>query len=145
MSHVTHMNNDAPAKGRNPISSRRCMSHVTHINESCHAYKWVKSHIWIIMYLREDAIEWAVGPSSITTHRRQGVNLYLCECQKRPILLYIYVNRALQYSAIAAIHYTPVTHCNTLQHTATHLNRALQYSAVQLLHIGARVSICMSM
>jgi len=24
------------------------MSHVTHINESCHTYEWVMSHIWII-------------------------------------------------------------------------------------------------
>jgi len=126
MSHVTHMNHYVPTKGHNPISSRRCMSHVTHVHESRHSWKWVKSHVWIIMYLREDTIEWVVGPSSITAHRRQGANLYVCECQKSPILPYIYVNRALEYSAIAATHYTPVTHCNTLQHTSIELCRIVQ-------------------
>jgi len=24
-----------------------CMSHVTHMNESCHTYEWVMSHIWM--------------------------------------------------------------------------------------------------
>jgi hypothetical protein len=24
-----------------------CMSHVTHMNESCHTYEWVISHIWM--------------------------------------------------------------------------------------------------
>ena len=29
------------------VTSNMCMSHVTHVNESWHAYEWVMSHTWM--------------------------------------------------------------------------------------------------
>jgi len=44
MSHVTHMNESCHTYKW--AMSHIWMSHVTHMNESCHTYKWVMSHIW---------------------------------------------------------------------------------------------------
>ena len=46
MSHVTHMNESCHTYEW--VMSHIWMSHVTHTNESCHTYDWVMSHIWII-------------------------------------------------------------------------------------------------
>jgi len=45
MSHVTHMDESCHAYGW--VTSRIWMSHVTHMDESCHAYGWVMSRIWM--------------------------------------------------------------------------------------------------
>jgi len=45
MSHVTHMNESCHTYEW--VISHTWMSHVTHMNKSCHTYKWVMSHIWI--------------------------------------------------------------------------------------------------
>jgi len=44
MSHVTHMNDSCHTYER--VMSHIWTSHVTHMNESCHTYEWVMSHIW---------------------------------------------------------------------------------------------------
>ena len=45
MSHVTHMNESCHTYEW--VMSRIWMSHVTHMNESCHTCKWVMSHTWM--------------------------------------------------------------------------------------------------
>ena len=45
MSHVTHMNESCHTYEW--VMWHIWMSHVTHMNESCHTYKWVTSHIWM--------------------------------------------------------------------------------------------------
>jgi len=45
MSHVTHMNGSCHTYGW--VMSHIWRSHFTHMNESCHTYKWVMSHIWV--------------------------------------------------------------------------------------------------
>jgi len=45
MSHVTHMN--ASCHTYEWDMPHMWMSHVTHMNESCHTYEWVMSHIWM--------------------------------------------------------------------------------------------------
>jgi len=55
MSHVTHLRGQEPASScPPPWELWQCvsmsfipMSHVTHMNESCHTYEWDMSHIWI--------------------------------------------------------------------------------------------------
>jgi len=52
MSHVTHNLTSATPNPRchgplPPPPMHLGMSHVTHMNESCHAYEWVMSHIWM--------------------------------------------------------------------------------------------------
>jgi len=44
MSHVAHMNESCHTYEW--VMSHIWMSHVTHMNESCHIYEWVMSHIW---------------------------------------------------------------------------------------------------
>jgi len=46
MSHVTHMNDSCHP--HEWVISHIWMSHVTHMNESCHPYEWFISHIWLI-------------------------------------------------------------------------------------------------
>jgi len=46
MSHVTHMNESCHTYEW--VMSHIWMSHVTHMNESCHTYGWVMSHINLI-------------------------------------------------------------------------------------------------
>jgi len=43
MSHVTHMNESCHTYEW--VMSHICMSHVTHMNESCQVYKWVTSYM----------------------------------------------------------------------------------------------------
>jgi len=45
MSHVTHMNESCHTYEW--VMSHIQMSYVTHMNESCHTYRWVMSHIWM--------------------------------------------------------------------------------------------------
>ena len=45
MSHVTHMEESCHTYGW--VMSHIWMSHVTHMEESCHTYGWVMSHIWM--------------------------------------------------------------------------------------------------
>jgi len=45
MSHVTHMNESCHTYAW--VTSHVCMSHVTHMHESRHTYAWVMSHIWM--------------------------------------------------------------------------------------------------
>ena len=45
MSHVTHMNESCHTCEW--VMSHIWMSHVTHVNESCHICEWVMSHIWM--------------------------------------------------------------------------------------------------
>ena len=55
------------------VMSHIWMSHVTHMNESCHTYGWVMSHIWM----------------SHVTHRNVSCHTYECVmCNKRPSLRY---------------------------------------------------------
>jgi len=51
MSHVTHTNESCHAYEW--VMSRIQMSHVTHTNESCHAYEWVmpRAYVWVISHL----------------------------------------------------------------------------------------------
>jgi len=42
MSHVTHMNESCHTHEQ--VRSHTWMSHITHINESCHQHEWVMSH-----------------------------------------------------------------------------------------------------
>ena len=46
MSHVTHVNESCHTPEW--VVSRTLMRHVTHVNRSCHTYDWVMSHIWLI-------------------------------------------------------------------------------------------------
>ena len=45
MSHVTHMNESCHTYQW--VMSQLWMSHVTHTNESCHTYRWVMSQLWM--------------------------------------------------------------------------------------------------
>ena len=75
---------------------KKCMSHVwkshsTHIKESCNTYDAVTLHIWMnhvidmhescdtyesVMYLRKEAIEWAVGDECVITHTNESCHTY---------------------------------------------------------------------
>ena len=72
------------------------MSHVTHVNESCHTYKWVVSHVWRSHVTHSNSNEWVMSyvcEYDIThTSMRHGAHLksalvrliescliYLCE------------------------------------------------------------------
>jgi len=51
------------------VTSHIQMSHVTHINESCHTYDWVTSHMWMSHVNESSQIcEWAYIYWSKATH-----------------------------------------------------------------------------
>ena len=51
MSHVTHMNESCHA--HEWVMSHTWMSHVTHMNESCHTHEWVMSHTCYALIQKE--------------------------------------------------------------------------------------------
>jgi len=63
MSHVTHVNESCHACEW--VMSRMWMSHVTHVNESCHACEWVMSCMWMshVTHVNESchACEWVMS------------------------------------------------------------------------------------
>ena len=70
------------------------MSHVTHMNESCHTYECAMSHV-------HEAETYVLSTTGGWHSTRRNTRLRTLQ-------------HALQHTA---------THCNTLQHTATHCNR----------------------
>ena len=47
MSHVTHIHIRNPRTCSNTTRGYHSISHVTHMNESCHTYGWVLSNVWM--------------------------------------------------------------------------------------------------
>ena len=60
------------------------MSHVTHMNESCHTYEWVMSHIWMghVTHMNESCHTYAWVMSHIRMHHVTHMNksCYTYEC-----------------------------------------------------------------
>ena len=58
------------------------MSHVTHMNESCHTYEWVMSHIWMshVTHMNEvcHTYEWVLSQiwMSLVTHMIESCHTY---------------------------------------------------------------------
>ena len=63
MSHVTHINE--PCHTYEWVMSHIWMSHVTHMNEPCHTYEWVMSHMRMshVTYMNESChtYEWVMS------------------------------------------------------------------------------------
>jgi len=90
MSHGAHMNESCHTYEW--VMSHIWMSHVTHMNESCHTYKWVMSHKCMIhvSFICHLYVLWYTSMSHI---------IDLCDMTHSYLIL--------QHTA---------THCNTLQH-----------------------------
>jgi len=72
MSHVSHMNESCHTYEWD--MSRIWMGHVTHMNQSCHAYEWIMSRIWMghVTHMNESCYtcEWVINKSSCHAHQR---------------------------------------------------------------------------
>ena len=95
------------------------MSHVTHLNESCHTFEWVMSHIWMSHSTR--------SKSSDITHALYE-HAHACLCVGVYVCVHLWVGGWLAgwlgwwvcAAGVLWIRYTlqhTSTHCNTLQHT----------------------------
>ena len=64
------------------VMSHIWMSHVTHMNESCHTYEWVMSHIWMshVPCVNESChtYEWVSPRGSHVLHSYVGHNSSIC-------------------------------------------------------------------
>jgi len=80
MSHVPHMNKSCHTFQW--VMSHISMSHVTHINESCHTYEWVMSHTWLshVTHMNESChtYEWVMSHMwmSHVTHINESCHTY---------------------------------------------------------------------
>ena len=70
LSHVTHMNESCHTYEW--VMSHIWMSPVTHTNESCHTYEWVMSHIWMSH----------VTHTNESCHTHEGVTPHLTESKQ---------------------------------------------------------------
>ena len=104
------------------------MSHVTHMNESCHTYEWVMSHIWMSHTTHMNAstshtYEWVMFHiwMSHVTHMNES-----CHTWMRQHVTHMNKSCHTHEWNIPDITATNKKHtatpCNTLQHTATHCN-----------------------
>ena len=63
MSHVSHVNESCHTYDW--VMSHIWMGHVTHMNESCHTYEWVMAHIWMshVSHMNESChtYEWVMS------------------------------------------------------------------------------------
>ena len=73
MSHVTHMNESCHT--REWVMSHIRMSHVTHMNESCNTLEWVMSHVWMsnITHMSKSYHTHAPAVGAIPRHRTTSV------------------------------------------------------------------------
>jgi len=116
MSHVTHMNESCRTYER--VMSHTCTSHVTHMNESCRTYECLNRN-----YRARFAAELHEGGTAFYPGAGNGSQSSRCPGR---LCLMVYT---LQHAATncSTLQHT-ATHCNTLQHTATHCN-TLQHCA----------------
>jgi len=104
-------------------------SHVTHINESYHTYQWVMPHIW--------TSHWHVWHDSlicVTWHERHELSCRLTRIFWNDVTdmtvwtcvvsCHTHINESchIHQRVMQHISTSHITHCNTLQHTATHCN-----------------------
>ena len=81
MRHVTHMN-EYLARINESRHTRQRLELVTHMNESCHLYEWVMSHIWMshITHVNESyhTCEWVISRMwmSHITHMNESCHTY---------------------------------------------------------------------
>jgi len=59
-----------------------CMSHVSHMNESCRAYEWVVSHIWMshVVHMNESCRTWICHVAHVNESCRTYEWVMLHEC-----------------------------------------------------------------
>ena len=80
MRYVTHMDESCHTYGW--VISHIWMSHFTHMNESCHTYGWVMSHIWMshVTHMDESChtCEWVMSHiwMSHVTHMDESYHTY---------------------------------------------------------------------
>jgi len=80
------------------VISHIWMSHVTHMNESCHTYKWVMSHIWMshVTHMNESChtYEWVMSHIWMihVTHMNESCHTYDYTLELRAIVL-LHVSR----------------------------------------------------
>jgi len=80
MSHVAHMNESCHTYEW--VMSHIWMSHAAHMNESCHTYEWVMPHIWLshVTHMTESCrtYEWVMSHvwMSHVTHMNESCHTY---------------------------------------------------------------------
>ena len=80
MSHVTHMNESCHTRKR--VISHKWMNLIAHMDESCHTYDWVMSYIWMshVTHTNESYHTYEWGMSHIwmshVTHTNESCHTY---------------------------------------------------------------------
>jgi len=54
-----------------------CMSHITHMNESCHTYEWVMSHIWMSRFTNMNEPYYKQTQCKCARHGRNVIHSYM--------------------------------------------------------------------
>ena len=133
MSHVTHMNESCHTSEW--VVSHIYMSHVTRINESCHECKWVVSHTWMCHVTHLNPIGVALGVGR-WLHLNICIYIYI---HTYIYIVYVYIwgggvgfMRAQHKSRTHARSWqiSFILQLEILQHTAAHCN-TLKYTAAQ--------------
>jgi len=132
------------------VTSQVWMSHVTRMNEWCHIYAWVTSHIswpidiapvkWVMSHMNASrhTFEWVMSHIAVFVAHWYGTHdaAHCCTLQQHPAThthpCIRLGNKLMKHTA---------THCNTLQHAATHCN-ALQHTVA---HCNTHICVDASM
>jgi len=99
MSHVTHMN----------VSCHLWLRlHVTHMNESCHTYEWVMSHIWMshVTHMNESCHKWIchVTYKCVIPHMNASCRIWLSHVTYEWVCLCICLSLCLCISMSLCLH-----------------------------------------
>ena len=109
MSHVTHIDESCHTHER--VMSHIWTSHVTRMNESCHTYEWVKSHVWMshVTHMNESChtSEWVM---SLQVVRTLWFTTYECEVACMNMSCHTYERVMSHYEC-------EVTHMDMSRHT----------------------------
>jgi len=128
MSHVTHIDESCHTHER--VMSHIWTSHVTRMNESCHTYEWVRSHVWMshVTYMNDSChtCEWVM---SLQVVRTVWFDAYECEVTHLNMSCHTYE------WVMSHIWMSHVTHMNESCHTHECQNQVMQQTEKIALQI----------
>jgi len=131
MSHVTHMNDSCHTYEW--IMTNIWMRHVSNLNESCHTYEWVMSHIWMSHGTHMNEICCTDG--WVTSHSDVTWLIYMCNMSHTMSGVSDMKESCLKYERVMYEYKWVMTHVTWLMHICnmSHIMSGVSY--INLCHV----------